>query len=523
LGRVVALEHPERWGGLVDLPAVVDPAAVRRLVGVLAAGTDVASGSAAVVEDQVAVRGSGVFGRRLARAVAGEAAPAREWRPSGTVLVTGGTGALGGHVARWLAGQGAEHLLLVSRRGSLAPGADELVGELTALGAKVTVAACDIADRDALSALLDGIPAEHPLTAVVHTAGVSTFGSVADSEPADLQQMLSGKAAGAAHLDELLGDRPLDAFVLFSSNAGVWGSGGQGAYAAANAYLDALAESRHQRGLAATSVAWGVWRGEGMGADAEVAEHLRRRGLIEMAPDNAVAALVRAVGEEEPCVTVSDVDWQSFAAAFTSVRPSSLISRIPEAARALRTAADGAGDREDEAVRGLLERVGRASGADRRRIVVELVRQEVATVLGHGSGAAVDPERGFTELGFDSLTAVELRNRLQKATGVSLPATAVFDYPTTEDLAEFLRVRLAPDEPAGEELVRSEIDRIEVVLSGMAVEELATSDIEERLESLLAKVKKARSAESGNLAADQLDEASDDEIFDIIGKRFGIS
>ncbi|TQF08105.1 SDR family NAD(P)-dependent oxidoreductase [Kitasatospora acidiphila] len=519
LGRVAALEHADLWGGLVDLPEVLGEGVVRRLVGVLASGP----GAGGVVEDQVAVRGSGVFGRRLVRAVPAGAGAVRDWRPSGTVLVTGGTGALGGHVARWLAGHGAEHLLLVSRRGPQAPGADDLAAELTALGAKVTIAACDIADRDALSALLDGIPAEHPLTAVVHTAGVSTFGNLADSEPADLEQMLSGKAAGAAHLDELLAERPLDAFVLFSSNAGVWGSGGQGAYAAANAYLDALAESRHQRGLAATSIAWGVWRGDGMGADAEVVEHLRRRGLVEMAPESAVSALVRAVGEAEPCVTVSDVDWQRFAVAFTSVRPSSLIGRVPEAARALEALVDGAGDREDEALRSLRERVGRASGTDRRRILVDLVRTEVAVVLGHGSGAAVDPERGFTELGFDSLTAVELRNRLQKATGVSLPATAVFDYPTTQELAEFLRVGLVPDELAGEALVRAEIDRIDAVLSGIAVAELATSDIEERLESLLAKVKKARSAESGNLAADQLDAASDDEIFDIIGKRFGIS
>ncbi|MEV6978532.1 type I polyketide synthase [Kitasatospora sp. NPDC093806] len=517
LGRVAALEHPELWGGLVDLPEELDAAVLGRLSGVLAGFGD---------EDQVALRASGAFARRLVRAL-GEAgaAPVAEWRPSGTVLVTGGTGALGGHVARWLAGHGAEHLLLVSRRGSQAPGTDDLAAELSALGAKVTIAACDIADRAALAALLDGIPAEHPLTAVVHAAGVSTFGNLTDSEPTDLEQMLSGKAVGAAHLDELLGDRPLDAFVLFSSNAGVWGSGGQGAYAAANAYLDALAESRRQRGLAATSIAWGVWRGEGMGADGEVAEHLRRRGLVEMAPESAVAALVRAVGEQEPCVTVSDVDWQRFAIAFTSVRPSSLITGVPEAARALAASveADRAGDGEAEAVRILRERVERASGADRRRILVELVRQEVAVVLGHGSGAAVDPERGFTELGFDSLTAVELRNRLQKATAVSLPATAVFDYPTTEELAEFLRTHLAPDEPAGGELVRSEIDRIDAVLSGMAVEELATSDIEERLENLLAKVKKARSADSGQLAADRLDEASDDEIFDIIGKRFGIS
>ncbi|MGK5534053.1 type I polyketide synthase, partial [Streptomyces sp. URMC 129] len=271
LGRVAALEHPRRWGGLLDLPATLDERAAHRLATVLAAG--------AGPEDQLAVRTSGVYVRRLvhaAPATAPRTAPGTGL-PRGTVLITGGTGALGGHVARCLAADGAEHLILTSRRGPAAEGAAALTAELEALGAQVTVAACDMADRDAVAALLDGIG--DGLTAVVHAAGVGTPGMLADTTAEEFTAVLAAKAAGAAHLDEFLGDRPLDAFVLFSSIAGVWGSGGQAAYAAANAALDALAERRRARGLAATAIAWGPWAEGGMVADTGAEDRLRQRGL----------------------------------------------------------------------------------------------------------------------------------------------------------------------------------------------------------------------------------------------------
>ncbi|MBU3868477.1 SDR family NAD(P)-dependent oxidoreductase, partial [Streptomyces sp. 4503] len=272
LGRVVALEHPERWGGLIDLPATLDERAADRLAGVLGGHGD-------DHEDQLAIRTAGILARRLAHA---ESVPATgaPWRPRGTVLVTGGTGALGAHVARWLAENGAEHLVLTSRRGPDAPGATELSDELVASGARVTVAACDVTDRDAVAGLLARIRDEHPerpLTAVVHTAGAGQFAPLAETTPADVADVVAAKVAGAAHLDALLGDTELDAFVLFSSIAAVWGSGGQGAYAAGNAFLDALAEQRRARGLTATSVAWGPWADGGLVADDEAAEQLRRR------------------------------------------------------------------------------------------------------------------------------------------------------------------------------------------------------------------------------------------------------
>ncbi|EOD63585.1 type I polyketide synthase, partial [Amycolatopsis vancoresmycina] len=412
LGRVVGLEHPERWGGLVDLPATLDRRATRRLAAVLA-GLD--------HEDQVALRASGLFARRLAHAPGAE--PRRNWRPRGTVLVTGGTGALGRHVARWLARAGAEHLVLVSRRGADAPGAAELEAEL---GTRVTFAACDLADRDAVAALVERLG---DVRAVVHTAGLPQAQTIDGTSVADFAEILAAKAAGADHLDELLGD-DLDAFVLFSSNAGVWGSAGQGAYAAANAHLDALAARRRAAGRPATAVAWGSWAGDGMAGSAEAKEHLRRRGLREMAPERAIAALQQALDADETFVAVADMDWARFAAGFTAARRRPLIEDLPEV-RAGEEVVTEVGTGLAEAVRGLGPR-------EAAHHVLELVRAQAAAVLGHDSGAAVPADRAFRDLGFDSLTAVELRNRLTAATGVRLPSTVVFDHPHPRALAGLL-------------------------------------------------------------------------------------
>ncbi|MGW3572553.1 SDR family NAD(P)-dependent oxidoreductase, partial [Streptomyces sp. NPDC000941] len=215
LGRVVGLEHPERWGGLVDLPEAFDERVAERLVGVL---------KGAGGEDQVAVRSAGVFGRRLLRAGGGGGVGG--WRTSGTALVTGGTGALGGHVARWLARNGVEHLVLTSRRGLDAPGASGLVHELEGLGVRVTVAACDVADRAALAGLLASVPAEYPLTTVVHAAGALDDGVIESLTPDRLAGVLHAKADAALHLHELTKDLDLSAFVLFSSLAGAVGGAG---------------------------------------------------------------------------------------------------------------------------------------------------------------------------------------------------------------------------------------------------------------------------------------------------------
>ncbi|MEW2708707.1 type I polyketide synthase [Streptomyces koyangensis] len=435
LGRSAALEHPERWGGLVDLSGA-DARSATRLGAVLAGTAD--------GEDQLAVRPSGVFARRVRHAGAAPRPAAKPWSPAGPVLVTGGTGALGREVARWLAGRGVTELLLVSRSGPEASGAAGLVAELAALGATATVAACDVADREALAALL----AAHPVTGVVHTAGVAATVPLADTSPAQIAEAARAKVLGALHLDALLGERA-GLFVLFSSIAGVWGSGGQAAYSAANAALDALAERRRAQGRAATSVAWGAWGGGGMAADRDAGDYLRDRGIAAMEPELCLAALGAAVDSGRATDVVADVDWGRFAPSFTLRRPSPLLSGLPEAA-AVRTDGPAPGTADDEAGHELRARLRDALPADRTRVLLDLVRTVTAGVLGHHGPEAVDPEEVFTALGIDSVTAIRVRDGLTAATGLRLPATLVFDHPTARAAAAELLARLKIATPGAE-------------------------------------------------------------------------
>ncbi|MEV4483688.1 type I polyketide synthase [Micromonospora coxensis] len=436
LGRVVGVEAPHRWGGLVDLPAHPDARAAGRLAAIL---------TAADGEDQFAVRGPGVFVRRLVRAGLGDRPPVRRFTPTGTALVTGGTGGLGARAARWLAAAGAAHVVLVSRRGPDAHGAAELEAELTGLGARVTVAACDITDRAALAALLDRVEADGPpVRVVVHTAGVAQTTPLAQVSPAELAEVTAGKTAGAAHLHDLLADRELDAFVVYSSIAATWGSAGQAGYAAGNAYLDALVQQRRADGLAGTAVAWGPWADGGMhGADSD--RQLRRRGVPAMDPRVAMAALRQALDHDDVTLTVADVDWSRFAPAYASARRRPLLDGVPEAKAAL----DGgvpADDDDDGPAATLRRRLAELTPARREEHVTDLIRELAADVLGHDGGAAAVPAgTAFRDLGFDSLTAVELRNRLVATTGRALPTTLVFDHPSPVGLARFLLTALVGD------------------------------------------------------------------------------
>ncbi|WP_234377265.1 SDR family NAD(P)-dependent oxidoreductase, partial [Streptomyces sp. TP-A0356] len=428
LGRVVALEHPKRWGGLVDLPLDAGADAVRLLMGVLAGdGT----------EDQLALRDGVVFGRRLVRAPLGNARGRRAWKPRGTVLVTGGTGALGARMARWLSRNGAEHLVLTGRRGEDAPGMAELRRELQPYGTRITVAARDMADPDDVAALLrtlveDGAP---PVRTVLHAAGVSALGALADTGVDDLVSTLSGKVLGADHLDAQLDPGQLDAVVYFSSISGTWGVADHGAYAAANAILDARAEQRRADGTPVLSVAWGPWAGGGMIAES-VQDDLRRRGVPVIDPDTAIAGLQQALDHDDTFVAIADVDWPRFAGVFTSVRHSPLLAELPE------TQPGGAVARgtteEGDQVPAVVRELAGLEPARRRTALQHLVGEHVAAVLGHAGADSVDTELAFKELGFDSLTAVELRNRLNRATGLRLPTTVVFDHPSVVALAAFV-------------------------------------------------------------------------------------
>ncbi|WP_420831576.1 type I polyketide synthase [Amycolatopsis lexingtonensis] len=503
-GRVVGLEQPQRWGGLVDLPAEPDEIALRR-------GLATITGDGG--EDQVAVRADGIFGRRLVRAAKPAAVPA-PWRPRGTVLVTGATGALGPVIARKLAADGAEHLVLTSRRGNAAAGMAELAAELEGAGVGVTVAACDVADRDALANLVEKTEADHgPIRAVVHAAALIRLTALAESTVEEFADVLAAKVAGAAHLDELFADRDLDAFVLFSSIAGVWGSGDHGAYAAGSAYLDALAERRRAGGRTATSIAWGVWDARHVLDDGVVVEDLMDlnpewHGLSPMATAAGMRGMQRALDLDDTFVAVADVDWARFTAAFTSARPSPLLGGIEDVRRLLaaEAEADAAATPAMEAFR---ERLLAMSVVERQRTVLELVRGMAATVLGHDSPSALDPAQAFQELGFDSLTAVDLRNRLATATGLRLPATLVFDHPSAQALAAHVLAELLPGD-AGAGL--AELDRLEAALAAGAADGPARTELTLRLTTLLSRLNTAEAAPGDR----DLGTATDDELFDVL-------
>jgi acyl transferase domain-containing protein/acyl carrier protein len=510
LGRVAGLEHPDRWGGLIDLPPVLDERAAARLCAVLAGGG----------EDQVAIRATGIWARRLVRAPQLRDRGDR-WRSRGTVLITGGTGAIGGHVARWAARRGAGRLVLTSRSGPAAPGVAALAAGLAA-STQVTIVTCDSAERSSVSALLTWLGTAGPaLSAVMHTAGTGQATALKDTSVAELAAVTAAKAAGAAHLDELTAGLDLDAFVLFSSIAATWGSGLQSAYAAANAFLDALARRRHGRGQPATSVAWGPWGGGGM-TDEEGGVQLQRRGLRLMDPDLAVRALEQALEHAEGLVTVADVDWARFTPAFTVRRPSPLIAGLPEVVSALAAAEAPSAADAPEPGTALKQQLAGLPPAEQGQRIVELIRAEAAAVLGHPSADAVEAERAFRDLGFDSLTAVELRDRLNAATGLRLPATLIFDYPTPAALGEFLRAEEFEQESAPVPLL-GEFDRLDSLLSAAALDDATHQLVAARLQGFLAKWTSIGGQPKGEAVAQKIGSATDDEIFEFINKELGRS
>ncbi|MGW2370173.1 SDR family NAD(P)-dependent oxidoreductase, partial [Streptomyces sp. NPDC001667] len=424
LVRSAQAEHPDRF-------VLVDVDGPEALSGVLDAA--LASG-----EPQIAVRSGELFAPRLARATAEAAAETGfGWDPDGTVLLTGATGTLGSLVARHLvARHGVRHLLLVSRRGLEATGAPELAAELTALGASVTVAACDTSDRTALKELLAGVPAEHPLTGVVHAAGVLDDGVIESLTPEQIDAVLRPKVDAAVHLHELTRDLNLSAFVLFSSAAGTFGGAGQGNYAAANAFVDALAAHRRAHGLPAVSLGWGFWaERSGMTGHLDEADvrRMRRGGISPLTSDEGLALFDTAATTAEAVLLPLRLDLPALRAqAASGVVPALLRDLLRVPTRRTVEASSGADAPE------LWRRLANLSESERDDALRALVCTQVAAVLGHADGSSVDSERAFKELGFDSLTAVELRNRLNAATGLRLPATLVFDYPSPAVLAHYL-------------------------------------------------------------------------------------
>ncbi|WJE00921.1 type I polyketide synthase [Streptomyces antimycoticus] len=516
LGRVISLERPGAWGGLVDLPAG-------------STGEDADAMLAAVLaeagpEDQLALRPDGLYVRRLTTAAARPAGGG--WKPSGTVLVTGGTGAIGGHLARWLARHGNCSLVLLSRRGPEAPGAAELAAELRDGGTPVRVLAADVADRDEMSRVLDTLAAEgEPVRSVFHAAGIAQNTALEDMTAQEFQAVTSAKVAGAEVLDDLLRDSELDAFVVFSSISAIWGSAQSGAYAAGNAYLDALVERRRARGAAGTSVAWGIWADAGM-VDAGTADVLRRIGLGAIPPERAIASLQRTLDAGQDTVTVADVDWEPFAAGYTAARRRPLIEDL-EQVRALR---EGARTADTAAAEDFRARLGSLGPDEWKGALLDLVCTEAAAELGLSDPQQVETNRSFRDLGFDSLASVGLRKRLDARTGLTTPVTLAFDHPSPAATAAFLLGELRAAEGLAEDGAETALDRLETALAGLETDSVARSRITMRLTSLLTRWKETgqlTAPDAGTEPADPdgtgTDTASDDELFDALGREFGIS
>ncbi|NUR63297.1 MAG: SDR family NAD(P)-dependent oxidoreductase [Catenulispora sp.] len=393
-------------------------------------------------EPQSAVRDGKVLVPRLAAQVASHAAPAATltFDPTATTLLTGATGALGSAVARHLVtAHGVRHLLLASRRGPDAPGASALRAELEGLGATVDLVACDVADRDAAAAMLAAIGADRPLRAVVHAAGVLDDGVLTSLTPERVDAVLRPKADAAWNLHELTAGRDLTAFVLFSSAAGVLGAPGQGGYAAANAYLDALAAHRRGQGLPAHSLAWGLWSAESGGMAGEDARNSDSVGIRALSAAEGLRLFDAALAAEDAVLLPMHLDPESLADA------AELPPILADLVRRSRRDARDAAPKQASALRDDLA----ALPEDKRLpMLLDLIRSHAAMLLGHASAADVSPDRTFGELGFDSLSAVGMRNKLTLVTGLKLSAGLVFDYPTPRALAEHLGAELAPAAPA---------------------------------------------------------------------------
>ncbi|MGW0841771.1 type I polyketide synthase [Streptomyces sp. NPDC002787] len=431
--------------------------------------------------------------------------------PTGTVLVTGGTGALGRLVARHLvARHGVRNLLLVSRRGAAAPDADEVLAELGEdPDVRVTVAACDVADRDALAAVLARIPDAHPLTGVVHTAGVLHDSVVEAIDPGDLDRVLRPKVDAAWHLHELTAGADLSAFVLFSSVSGINGAAGQGSYAAGNTFLDALAQFRRARGLPAVSLAWGPWAPSGgmtVGLGETDLRRMSRGGLLPLEPARGLALLDAALSRPGPALRLPLA--LSLPVVRRTAHEGGALPLYRELAGSAWRDPSEAGPRPGEDTHGgattvrLSVEAGR-SAQEQEAALLEQVRAHAAAVLGHRDGRRVDAARTFKELGFDSLMGVELRNRLTAASGRRMPAGLLFNQPTPLAVTRYLRARLAPpDRPAGGTLADG-IGHLEELLASASADPAELRSAAGRLRALLARCE-APYAVTGTAVADDV-------------------
>nr|WP_155769284.1 type I polyketide synthase [Mycobacterium asiaticum] len=440
----------------------------------------------------------------------------------GTVVITGGTGMAGASVARHLADQyGVAHLVLVSRSGARAEGATELVDTLERAGTHVTLAECDVADRADVSAMLQRIPEKFPLKGVIHAAGVIDDAMITSLTPDRLDTVLRVKVDGAWNLHELTRAMNLPVFVVFSSLAGIVGSPGQGNYAAANAFLDGLASYRRAQGLSGISIAWGLWEQASAMTrhlgDRDLAR-MRQGGLSPLPTTHALQLLDSALLADLPVAVAAQLNTSALTA--EAELPPLWRDLVTRPTRRVIDSVDTAA-----AASGVLERLHGLSPEQRQRELTELVSANAAAVLGHSSTVDIDDQKAFQELGFDSLTAVELRNRLKTATGLTLSPTLIFDYPTPAALAEYLAGQLVDQEPAPKPDLLTRFNDISRELDTLVHRSDWTSEerthVTSRLHAMIADLTAAPAAESA-VGGDDISTARDSELFAILDDEVGL-
>ncbi|MFC8914675.1 type I polyketide synthase [Streptomyces sp. NPDC057116] len=492
-------------------------------------------------EPELAVRDGEILAARLLRPAGPTDADRtpRRLDARGTVLITGGTGELGRRVAHHLVREyGVRHLVLTSRSGLRAPGAQDVVDRLEAAGAEtVRIEACDVTDRDQLARLLSTAPEDHPWTGVVHLAATLDDGLLSAQDPDRLWAVMEPKVAGALHLHELTRDLGLDLslFALFSSVAGILGGAGQSTYAAANTYLDALAVRRRAEGLAATSLAWGLWEPDGVGltdglSRADLAR-MRRQGIGALSAEQALRLLDAALTRPEPHLVPVKLDLGALQ------RGADKGEDVPALLRALLRSRLRRAHDTGTAPTEFRDRLARLSAKERRRTVLQTVQREASVVLGLPDAAGVEAHQVFKEVGLDSLMAVELRRRLSAATGMSLPATLAFDHPSPDAITAFLLEQLAPpaaDTPVpgatGGALTPAQIDSLVELLRSVTPDQLETEGLTSAFHLLRSGLTRTvtphstTGAESADSTEPGLDTGSTTEdLLQFLDDKFGVS
>ncbi|MEU2273115.1 type I polyketide synthase, partial [Streptomyces olindensis] len=499
LTRTAQNEHP----GRIHLIDTDDPTDTSTLTQAVATG-----------EPQLAHRNGQLLTPRLTRTTTPTNPTPQTLDPNGTVLITGGTGGLATLTAHHLiTTHGTRHLLLASRT---APQHTQLREELEALGAEVTLAACDITDPQAVEELIASIPEDHPLTAVIHTAGTLDDTTLTSLTPDRLHPVLAPKVDAAWNLHQATRRLDLAAFVLYSSAAGTLGNPGQANYAAANTYLDALAHHRHHHGQPATSLAWGYWKHTTGLTHHLTGSEVRKvtHGTRPLETDHALHLFDTALATSQPhqlCLPLN------LATLRTADHISPLLRDLAPANRRTTAAARPTDTDLSTRLRSLPPEL-------QEKLVLEVVCAGVAAVLGHGGAEAIDPQRPFNELGFDSLTAVQLRNRLAEATALRLTSTLIFDYPTPSDLARYVGAALGVGEVSVESAFLAEIDRLEQALTERSEDDPGRAKVTRRLQTLLSRLNEnGRPTTNGEDIEEKLRSASNEELFDLIDGDLDLS